>query len=203
MFRKFISMMLSLVLIVGLAVPAFAAENETTTSVDGMDRFMELTASGTIFLDIEGALSAGYTEQCVAAVAAHIDSMNQLVINGNAYIDDTFTATVYFVSPRAKGESKVVTHWYGLTQMYLNSDETEDLIDNLESAGTVFDLVSLVGWLPGSVAGAIGGLSDIFGYGTTFYLWQVENAAQAGNGIIMNIQTDFVYGSQTIWFTSQ
>ena len=203
MFRKFISMMLSLVLIVGLAVPAFAAENETTTSVDGMDRFMELTASGTIYMDVEGALSAGYTEQCVAAVVAHINSMNQLVINGNAYIDDTFTATVYFSSPRAKGESKVVTHWYGLTEIYMNSDEADELISNLSTIGDVATVGGVFSFFSNAILGAIGNVAGIIGIGTLIYRWQVEAAAEPGTGIIMHIQTNFVDGSQTIWFSAQ
>lgn len=202
MFKKLTCMVLSFVLILGLAVPVFATENETT-SVDGMDRYMELTTSGTIYLDAEGALNAGYSAQSVTAVSAHIDHMNQLVLTDNAYIDNTFTLTIYFMSPRAKGESKVVTHWYGLTEIYMNSDEAEELIDNLESAGSVYDLAGFVSYLPGNIASAIGGISGIFSFGTTLYLWQVEAAAQAGTGIIMHIQTNYTDGTQSIWFTAQ
>ena len=203
MFRKIISVMLSLTLVVGLAIPAFATESETTTSVDGMDQFMELTAAGTIYLDVESALDAGYDEMCVNAVATHIANMNQLVINGNAYIDDTFTATVYFVSPRAKGESKVVTHWYGLTEIYMNSDEADELISNLSTIGDVATVGGVFSFFSNAILGAIGNVAGIIGIGTLIYRWQVEAAAEPGTGIIMHIQTNFVDGSQTIWFTAQ
>ena len=204
MFRKIICMMLSLALIAGLAIPAFAAENNgIPSSIDGMDEFMELTVIGTIYLDVESAVDAGYNEEYVTAIATHIGNMNQLVINGDAYIDETFTATAYFVSPRAKGESKVVTYWYGLTQVYMNSDEADELIANLSTIGDVTTIAGLVGLLPYALANVIGGIAGILGFGTMIYRWQVEAAAETGNGIIMNIQTNLVDGSQTIWFTSQ
>lgn len=203
MFRKIVSVMLSLVLVAGLTIPAFAAENYDPPSIDGMDQFMELTAAGTIYLDVESALDAGYDEMCVNAVATHIANMNQLVINGNAYIDDTFTATVYFVSPRAKGESKVVTHWYGLTEIYMNSDEADELISNLSTVGDVTTIGGALSFLPNALLSGIGNLAAIVGIGTLIYRWQVEAAAEPGTGIIMHIQTNFVDGSQTIWFTAQ
>ncbi len=206
---RMLSMLLAVAVMLSFAIqPAFAATNtydeeNRAISMDGMDQFMKLTDSGTIQFDTAGALSAGYSEKSVATVSTQIDGMNQLVVNGNASIDDTFTATVYFMGTRAKGQSKVVTHWYGLTEVYMNSDEAAELIAGLSTVGDATTITGLVGLLPGPIASAIGGISGILGFGTMIYRWQVEAAAKPGNGIIMNIQTNFTDGTQSIWFTSQ
>lgn len=164
---------------------------------------MELTDSGTIRFDIEGALKAGYSEQSVSQIAKNIDSMNQLAMNGDAYIDETFTATIYFKSPRANGQSKVVTHWYGLTEVYLNSDEANQFIAELSAAGDTATIVGMIGMLPAHIASKVSQVSGIFGFTAMLYRKQVEEAAKPGRGIIMYIQNNPDYGTQSVWFASQ
>lgn len=202
MFRKIVSVMLSLVLVAGLAIPAFAADNHDSSSVDGMDQFMELTAEGLISFDEAAAVSSGYHVDVVTKVATYIAGMNELVMNGVAYIDESMSAVVYLRGTRAVGESKVVYHWYGLTEIYMNSDEADDLIANLNSTTNVTNgnLATIFGAIIGGwVSYALTGMT----IGLTIYRWQVEQAASYGTGIIMYIQYDLVTSMQSIWFGPQ
>lgn len=125
---------------------------------------MTLTTNRTIDFDGDPAIRAGIDKDIITAVRFQIDYMNHMVLTQDAYIDDSFTLTVYFPSTRARGESKVVTHWYGLTEVYLNSTEVEELIDSFSSVGDVTSITGLVGMLPGPIASAIGNISGILSF---------------------------------------
>ena len=135
------------------------------------------------------------------SVESQIASMNALVTQGLAYIDENYSAIILLPSTRAQGESKVVTHWYGITEVYMNSDEAQDLIDSLAAVGDGATIGGLLGFLPGNLGSVLGRIVGIFSVSTLIYRWQVEQAAASGTGIIMYIQT--VESTQSIYFTSQ
>lgn len=66
----------------------------------GMDRFLSLDERGCIVMDVEGALAAGYAEKLVYGVKGHLDFMNEQVLVGKMYIDDTFTGYMIFDEPK-------------------------------------------------------------------------------------------------------
>lgn len=65
----------------------------------GMDRFLSLDERGCIEMDVEGALAAGYAERAVYGVKEHLNFMNEQVLAGKMYIDDTFTGYMIFDKP--------------------------------------------------------------------------------------------------------
>lgn len=48
----------------------------------------------------------------ITSVESQIASMNALITQGLAYIDENYSAIILLPSTRAQGESKIVTHWY-------------------------------------------------------------------------------------------
>lgn len=206
---KHLSILFALILVLSFALqPVSAAQmvysgDDSNSRYGNLESFMTLATNRTINFDSESAVKAGIDKDIITAVRSQIDYMNHMVLTQDAYIDDTFTLTVYFPSTRARGESKVVTHWYGLTEVYLNSTEAEELIDSFSAVGDATSISGLVGMLPGPIASAIGNISGILSFSTMIYRKQIEAAAEPGNGIIMYVQNNFEYGTQSIWFTSQ
>ena len=131
----------------------------------------------------------------ITSVESQIASMNALITQGLAYIDENYSAIILLPSTRAQGESKVVT------QVYMISDKAQDLIDSLSAVGDGATTGGLLGFLPGNLGSVLGGIAGIFGVGTLIYRWQVEQATVSATGIIMYIQT--VESTQSIYFTSQ
>lgn len=204
-FRKLIAVVLILAMTLSTGIITYAApiDEAENTSISELEQFLSKDDNGLIVFDTEAALSDGFSNDIVTDVETQIASMNNLVIQGTAYIDENYSAIILLPSTRARGESKVVTHWYGLTQVYMNSDEAQDLIDSLSAVGDGATIGSLLGFLPGNIGSVLGGIAGILGVGTLIYRWQVEQAAAPGRGIIMNIQTNFGTSTQSIWFTSQ
>lgn len=204
-FCKLIAVILTLAMtlsigIITYAAPANGAEN---TSISELEQFLTKDDNGLLIFDTEAALAEGFSHDIVMAVDAHISSMNDLVIQGTAYIDENYAAIILLPGTRVQGESKIVTYWYGLTQVYMNSDEAQELINNLSAVGDSATIGGFLGFLPGKFGDALGGVANIVGAGTMIYRWQVEQAAASNRGIIMNIQTPIGSNVQSIWFTSQ
>jgi len=205
------SLVLATIFIISSSLTAFASTGETSNAykstdtsqvsisdkVSGLDSYMSLAENGTIIFNSTEALSDGYSNEAVSAVKSNISSMNALVVSGKVYIDASFNA--HELPLTRAGVSKVVTTWYGLTQIYMTSSEANQLIKNLSKIGDATTIAGAIGFIPG--ASIIGSMATVMGIGTLFYRWQVEQAAASGRGIIMNIYT--YNGNQSIWFTSQ
>lgn len=142
--KKIISLFTTVILLLSSTMTVFAQEVSTgimtyaapideseDTSISELEQFLNKDDNGLIVFDTEAALSDGFSNDIITAVEAQISSMNNLVLQGIAYIDENYSAIILLPSTRARGESKVVTHWYGLTEVYMNSDEAQDLIDGL------------------------------------------------------------------------
>ncbi len=177
--------------------------SSTTTALpagmEGLDGYISILPNGTIGFDSVSALEAGYSADAVAGVAENIQMMNGLLtadgVTGVS-IGSDYSLTIVFSESRANGVSKIVTTWYGYTQIWMDSDEAQQFLNNL---GTQGNLGTVLGWIPGAdfLAGYVSGTAMI-------YSWQVQNAINAGDGsIIMHILVDPALGTQSIWFTAQ
>lgn len=156
-----------------------------------MDAYISETEVGKLALNEVAAAEAGFSAGAVATVSHQINVMNDLLDNNvSASLGDDYSVTVSYLSPRARGVNKVVTHWYGLTEVWMDSDKAQELIRNLEKGQDV-------GSALGGIAGGI-----IQGY---FYVSAatVRNAAAPGRGIIMYSQYNAMAQAQNIWFASQ
>lgn len=209
--KRLISLCIALMMIIGMTyfpVEVTAATVKTDISQIDMEKYFAITAKGTIEYDLDGARDDGIDEDIILFVNTQICRMNELVLAGHAYINDNYEAVMYGVMNRAAvGENKVVTTWYGLTQLYMDSDKADALYNELSALSE-----NLINSVNDSMYNAILensgvnvlhiaalGLSGYFG----LYAWQVEQAKEPGRGIIMNVQNDYTNQTQSIWYTSQ
>ena len=204
--KKLSSLLLSFVLLMAFAifpVAALADDRVASNEVTGLDNYMSIQPNGDLALDEGAAAQAGYAEDVITAIENQINAMNVAVREGKGYIDDEFNLVIYLPGTRAVGESKVVTTWYGLTQIYMNSDEAAELKAAVSGEGaaikTLADLIAKYEKFK-DVANFVSSVSSIF---FASYAYQIETAEAPGRGIIMNIQRDLIYGGETIWFESQ
>lgn len=170
----------------------------------GIDEYMSMSADGTVSFDEMNAKNDGYSDEAITAVSNQLAEMNNLVRQGRGYIDDEFNLIIAGPSTRAVGESKVVTTWYGLTQIYLNSDEAAQL---KEDVGMLTDLsmslMEIAPYIP-TIGLAIQAVSAIGYIQIGLYYAQIVVAEEPGRGIIMNVQQDIMTGGgQSIWIVSQ
>lgn len=128
--------------------------NEIGSSVPeelaGMDRFLSKSIDGTIHLDVDSALAAGYNEAAVIGVANHLNGINEHVLAGDMVVDNTFTAysidylesanqissdisTFAVTQHPLYGFSGTVSTWYGDTYIYFNRMESYCLRDAFQS----------------------------------------------------------------------
>ena len=212
--KKLMSFILALVLVFSAGSYAFAETDERNNidaffstgeipeTLNGIDQFFTILTDGTISFDIDSALSAGYAEEDVVFVSNNIKKMNYLLTEMDGYLTPDFSLVIPISGTRAVGESKIVTTWYGLTQVYMNSDEAQDLIDELNAVGDIIAISGFLALLPSPYSTLVG----FYLYGTSMgiliYRNQVISAASAGTGIIMNIM-DIDGENQTVWFTAQ
>lgn len=195
--KKFMKKLLSLVLVgatilsmstVALAAPAEELVN--VIDVEGIERFFFKNGDGTMSMDAEQAREAGYSEYTIQFVQGNIDRINEAVRTDGAIIDDDFKATIYFVSSRARGQSKVEIWATGMVLVYLNTDEANDLynlVDNLNFVGTLYDGASLLTVAKPRISYACNVASYVAGIWISSYKAQINQAKSNGTGIIMYV----------------
>lgn len=197
--KTIMALMLVVSMMISTAIVSYAAPapDDESNLANGMDRYIGKNVDGTLYLDSNSAVNAGYSENSIIIVQNQINYMNTLVLQKVTSIDSTYSATIYLPSPRYRGISKVVAHWWG-TEVYMNSTQAQQLINNLSRIGDVTTMTGLIGLLPGGIASVVGGISGLVGAGTLVSRWQVEQAAKAGRGIVMVIQPNYAVPGQTI-----
>ena len=156
--KKIISGVLITTLSCATAMPAFAQTSEAisipttviseTTEINysipqevlGMDRFLSNSANGTINLNMDAALAAGYDANVVANVKNHLDTINEQVLAGNMVVGENFNAySVSIVQPSVeprggqisetnRGYSGYISTWYGALFIFFDTVETACLI---------------------------------------------------------------------------
>lgn len=217
MLRKIASMFLLLVMIANVVVPASATEvtvsEDHSFSVFELERFLSLTKEGTIHFDVAGAKAAGYPATNISAIHEHITMMNNLATNNNLYIDESFTLRL---SMRAlpedddniPGINHVEIHWYGLTEVYIDSVNARNLVNNAKKVGNYInavDVVLTINSFPafGPYALQLSALVSTVSIANAIQVWQIENAASHGTGIIMSTYHDGTTAVPLITYTPQ
>ncbi len=188
-------------------IDGISANNSIPEELLGLDIYMSISTNGTIIFDKEAALLDNYTLEGINFVDSNIRMMNAIFSSRNLYsiyIDQNFNLVIVLPCLRANGESKIVSTWYGVTQIYLNSDEAAALYDNVSAFGSGVTIGGALGFLPQPYGTFLGILLYGMGVGTVIYGWQIKQAIDAGDGsIIMNIYIDPVTSVESVWFTAQ
>ncbi len=198
-------------LVVSAATPqndlsiSYIESSQSQLDVVGMDQYMTLTEQGTIALDTTSAKNNGFSQEAIAKVQSQINSMNNLVLERKAYINNSFEAVTNLSRGRAavRGQSKIVRHWYGLTEVYMNSIETQALIDNFGRVSATSTMAGLLSLIPGKLFSNLGVIDTLYSVSVQGYSWQIQQAAKSGRGIIMNIQINTETNMPMVWFVSQ
>lgn len=171
----------------------------------GMEQFLSKNIDGTISLNATAALAANYDERLVFGVQENLARINEGVLAGTTYVDNSFIAHTYNtdimpLSTLAQGESKIETTWYGDTFIYMNSDEADclyalfsgvsntcgELLVALDRFPTDPDTTRVHDYITCAVA--------IVGISALIYSNLVYNAKAPGTGIIWYIHQDYNTG---------
>lgn len=120
--------------------------------------------------------------------------MNRLIVEEGARLTEDFNLEILATPFSAKGVTKTVVTWYGVTQLWMNSTDTEKFILQLESGLRLISVAS-------NIFG--GGVATIIGSVSVLNISAVKSAALPGNGIIMNIQYEPITQTNNVWFVSQ
>lgn len=175
MFRKIICVMLSLVLVAGLAIPAFAAENNTQPSeavtkadILALRKFVIRDENGGIFIDEEDAKANGANENAITALKQHFAYLNAKVANGVISIDEDLniiggvTILNHPVSGNTRasdcggGVNSYTEYWWGYQRKACDC-ETQRIVNDLNT-------IAAGGTIGGGGFGVTGGIVAIFGY---------------------------------------
>ena len=202
--KRVISLLLVFVLVFSCTTAIFADTNDDydyLAYVREMERFVGIKDETTLVFDSEAALAAGYDRDTVDNVVRHIECMNQLIAEYGGVLEDDCSVRID-VNLTKNGVTTVVTTWYGLTKVYLDSDDTSELIITMLSVyGTVSFLMNLVEVINPIVN--LTGLSFMWNLYTIIYVGQAQAAASSGNGIIVNLYNDTNYNQTIVYFESQ
>ncbi len=137
--KGILALVLSFVLISLVSLPVSAKDtgNEATVpeEVAGLDQFIDREEDGTLHLDSDMALEAGYTENITNAISNHLELVNQMVLAGEAKTDNDLNIYVISGGLIRAGVRKIVTYWWGQTDVYLASSDALIMIDTLNAAG--------------------------------------------------------------------
>ena len=213
--KKLISMLLVIMMVLSYCITSLAAESQVKIDchVVELEKYISKNLDGTLKFDAYSAINNGHDIQTVHFISNHIQMMNYYSNTYGATIDDSFTLELDLSllstsksgqrGINAVGESKVVTHWYGLTEIYMNSDETQQLLDNLNSISDYVTVAGFIGLVPSKFQPYISGALYYTSLGLLIYKNQIQIAASSGTGIIMYIQTNLTDGSQIIYFGPQ
>ena len=175
MFRKFISMMLSLVMVAGLAIPAFASENnmqssEGATKADILElrEYVIRNEDGSISIDEVAARANGANENAIKALKQHFAYLNTKVAEGLISIDEDLNIIggVTILDHPASGNARASScgggvnsyteYWWGYQRKACDC-ETQRIANDLNT-------VAAGGTIGGGGFGYAGGIVAIFGY---------------------------------------
>lgn len=180
----------------------------------GMEQFLSKNVDGTVSLNTAAALAANYDEQLVFGVQENLARINEGVLSGNTYVDNSFIAHSYNsdimpLSTLAQGRSEIETTWYGDIFIYMNSDEAECLYQAFDSvSSTCGNLLIALDRMPSDpdankVHDYITAAVAIVGVSALIYRNLVGNAKAPGTGIVWYIHQDFNTGAVGWAFDSQ
>lgn len=206
--KRLLSCLLAAVMLCTIiAAPANATTMKNFT-VSDVVRFLEVSDNGFLVLNEEMAVAEGVPYELISRVKLRIEYMNSLVRDHGAYIDDSFSAIILLPSSRANGVNKVVTYIHGLTEVYMDSDVADGVLEYLSGLGGVAKAGGVISYLMGlskfkNAASALGTLSSTIGYVVDIYTWQIETAAASGRGIVMSVLDDGTTATLIVGYSSQ
>ena len=185
-----------------------ATLEKTEPSIETITGFIARSDDGTIWLDIDSAERAGFSDEAVAYVEDHIEYMNELVKAGQAYIDDEFRAIIENSQTRATtaGVSKLVIYPYGLVQLYMTSAEASEMYGILTSLGEVCPLLNIAAQvLSGTFEANLLQLASAVGNLTIWmYRAQLDKALSYGTGVVMTVvDADYSGTNKMVTFSAQ
>lgn len=189
--KKTASALLGLTLLIP-AVPTFAASDvanyenanqaisQTRISIPaevvGLDRYIVRQDDGTLYLNAETVVKAGYNENAIKGIISHLKDINEGVLEGRYTTDKNLNINTVGTSSNSitasGGVTKMVNHWYGW-ELYLNANDTARLQNDLSNAS----------WLAG-IPGIDAALPYV-SFGLSTYERAINAAAQGGRGIII------------------
>ncbi len=176
-------------------------EHDSLSYVQAMEKYVSIDADSHLTFDAEKAISDGFDREAVAGIVKNILTMNELIDNYGWVLNEDYSVSI-IISMNRGGVTKVETYWYGLTKVYLNSTDTQGLINYIDNVfNFVTDLYNLVNYLTPIVD--LGPLTYLWDLYTSIYLSQIQAAAAGGNGIIMNIFNDQNYNQTIIYYEAQ
>lgn len=182
-----------------LAVPIGAVStSQCDVSQLEIEKYFTLNADGMIVFDTNSAICNGISKDDVNFVQHNVSVMNSMVLAGEAYINSDFHAISY--SNWARSVTGGITGydyaWDGSLLIYLNSDDTQKLIDDLNGGEDV--ATGLLG---------IFGVSDFFsGLYTALNqltILQLTVANRGNTGVVINVKPNFDTGGQDVYIWSQ
>lgn len=190
--KKVFSMLLALVMVFSLAAPALAAEEPKT--IYDLEPYLELTSEGKIAFDSTTAACDGFPAEMISQIAGNAAIMNQMVDDGIAYIDETFTATIRASMARTTTNSYVTTNIWGVTDVYLSTADTQKLLNYMNTTVSYLPMPSLVQVLQ-SLSSLTPADVAYLGYATfsaSVYVYRssIKTAAAKGNGIVISYHQD-------------
>lgn len=194
--KKFVSMTLTVALMLSFfAIPASAT---SSSQLPDMSSYMALTDSGKISFDASSALQDGIDPEIVSYVQGNINRMNLLVDIGSAYITSDYRAVSRpTMNPfRAGGVTKYETDIWGNTLIYLNSDDTKQVIQDLENGDDIFGALS-------NIFGISGIFSDLYSLLTYVTIARLTAANEGNTGVVIQVSFDVSTGYQNILIWSQ
>lgn len=148
----------------------------TPAAIQGLDEYISTSPTGAFTLNEDAALTDGYSQEAINMVEHQLFIMNDLSRSKNSVVDSTtLTVTIYQSSARARGVNKYIVHWNGLTERWMDSDNTKAYIRGLETGGNVSKFVP--GW--------VGSMAKLYSASS---IAQAKQAAKPGRGIIMFTQ---------------
>lgn len=182
-----------------LAVPVGAVStSQHDVSQLEMEKYFTLTADGLILFDTNTAANDGISQDDIIFVQSNVTVINSLVSTGEAYINSDFHAISY--SNRARSVTGGVTGydyaWDGSLLIYLNSDDTKKLINDLNGGEDV--ATGLLG-----IFGAPGLFSGLYTALNQLTILQLTAANRGDTGVVINVKPNFDTGGQDIYIWPQ
>ncbi|MFC0265470.1 hypothetical protein [Alloscardovia macacae] len=184
---------------------SYALETENTgipAEIRGLDSYISYSTSEGFMLNDKEAILRGYTQESINQVKKNLEVMN-LINSQTEYASVSGADLTVYVPPDssmnsgysafraapARGVNKVVAHWYGVTETWMDSKAADKFINALKSGKTPAGFIT--GWVGVATKVMLNSL-----------IQNATAAAKKGRGIIAYSQMNSV-GNMNIWFGAQ
>lgn len=192
--KRFIALLLTLVMVLSLGATAFAAESDShfdaekksvfsVEEVKALEPYISVK-DGNFVIDEKSALSSGMNPDLVHGQEAYLDYINNQVKSGLAIVNKDLTISFATEQNQAKASghwyncgggrnTNTTNYWWGYAR-YACDCETQRMSADFNSCASVAAGVGLVGSYFGFVGALPGGLSSA-------YFWLLASRLDANN----------------------